>query len=147
MEERIRVLEALILFGMLGIYSWEDFRRRRISTEYLLIPAALGVILCVVGNSRSWPSILLGILVGGGVLLAAVVTRERIGAGDGLLLTVTGLYLGGAGNLQLLMNGLFLAAVFSLSSMIFRRWKKSHEIPFVPFLFVGYLTIFVGELL
>ena len=147
MEEKVHLLEVVILFGMLGIYSLEDVRRRRISTKYLVFPAVLGVILCILGNGRSWQSILLGILVGGGVLLVAAAPRERIGVGDGLLLTVTGLYLGGAGNLQLLMNGLFLAAVFSLLSMILRRWKKNHEIPFVPFLFVGYFTIFVGELL
>lgn len=147
MDERIRVLEIVILVGVLGIYSWEDIRKHSISVKYLVFPVILGLALRVFCKNLSWVNVLLGVLVGGGILLAAVVTRERIGLGDGVLLTVTGLYLGGAGNLQLLMNGLFYAAVFSLAVLALRRWKRNREIPFVPFLFLGYLTFLAGELL
>ena len=95
----------------------------------------------ILGKDITWVRILLGISVGICILLLAIVTREKIGLGDGMLLTVTGVYLGGADNFQLLMYGLFYAALFSLAVLVVRRWKKSREFPFVPFLFLGYLTM------
>lgn len=135
-----------ILLGMLGIYSWEDIRRHRISVKYLVFPAALGVALHILEKDITWVSMAFGAAVGAGVLLLALVTREKIGLGDGLLLVVTGIYLGGAGNLQLLMYGLFYAALCSLAALALRKWRRNLELPFVPFLFLGYLTMLAGEI-
>lgn len=147
MEERVRILELLILMGVLGIYGWEDIKKHRITVWYLVLAASLGVGFRIYEKNLSWPEVLLGLLVGVGVLLLAIVSRERIGIGDGLLLMVTGIYLGGGGNLQLFMNGLLFAAMFSLAVLVFRKWKRNREIPFVPFLFLGYIVIVVEELL
>lgn len=144
--EKLQMLEGVILLGMLGGYSWQDMKEHRISIKYLSIPTALGIALKIFGKSLTWKSLLLGIAVGGGVLLLALVTGELIGLGDGLLLTVTGIYLGGAGNFQLLMYGLFYAALVSLILMALHKWGKHWELPFIPFLFLGYLTILLGKL-
>lgn len=138
------VLGIGVLLGMLGIYSWEDFRKHRISAKYLIFPAVLGVVLHMLRKDITWISMALGMAVGAGMLLLALATREKIGLGDGLLLVVTGIYLGGAGNFQLLMYGLLYAAICSLLVLALRKWKKNLELPFVPFLFLGYLTMLAG---
>lgn len=141
----IRILKIWVLLGIMGGYSWEDIRKHSISVKYLAFPTALGLALHIWGNDSTWVSMALGIAVGAGILVLAAATGGRIGPGDGLLLVVTGIYLGGAGNFQLLMYGLLYAALASLTLLVLRKWHRNRELPFVPFLFLGYLTMIAGE--
>lgn len=141
----IQSLKMWILLGTMGIYSWEDIRRKRISAKYLSVPAALGVTLHIWGKDITWISMAFGMAVGAGILILAAATREKIGVGDGLILVVTGIYLGGADNFQLFMYGLFYAAAASLVLLALGKCRRHQELPFVPFLFLGYLTMIAGE--
>lgn len=138
MEQRI--LQALLL-GMLGLYAVEDIRKRTVTVRYLILFGAVGMGLHLYWRETSLPGILLGIAVGMGMLLLSFLTGGSIGRGDGALLMVTGIFLGGASNVELLLTSLMYAAVFSLGILVFGRRKKNREIPFVPFLFLGYLTM------
>jgi leader peptidase (prepilin peptidase)/N-methyltransferase len=68
-------------------------------------------------------------------------TGGKIGMGDGILLCVTGIGLGFWNNLELFGVALFLAAVLSIILMILRVVDRKKSIPFIPFLFAGYLII------
>lgn len=130
-----------ILLIMLGHYAIEDIKKRRITVWYLPIFGGLGVVLQALSHNRSVAEIFLGMGVGLAICLLSRCTRGSIGAGDGLVLTVTGIFLGGSSNVELLMTGLLYAAVFSLGILIFGKKNRRQEIPFVPFLFLGYLTM------
>ncbi len=130
-----------ILLVMLGVYTIEDIRKRRITVWYLPIFAGLGVALQALSRNRSVAEILLGIGVGLGICLLSRCTGGSIGPGDGLILTVTGIFLGGSANVELLLTGLLYAAVFSLGILTLGKKNRKQEIPFVPFLLLGYLTM------
>ena len=89
----------------------------------------------------------MGMAVGLAMMGVSALTRGSIGMGDGMLLVVSGVFLGGAANVELLFTGLLYAAVFSLGVLALGKHKKYRELPFVPFLFLGYVTMLLIELL
>lgn len=139
-------MTQLILSGMLGLYAVEDIRRKKISVRYLCFFAAAGIAINIFQKAVSVQDMLLGAAVGLAVIVVSLLTRGSIGLGDGFLLMTAGIFLGGSRGLELLFISLLYAALVSLGMMVFRKWKRKREIPFVPFLFLGYLTILLLEL-
>ena len=136
----------IILLGMLGFYAVEDIRKKKISAGYLCIFAAAGIGIHVINRDMSATGMLLGAAVGLGLVVVSLLTRGSVGLGDGFLMATAGIFLGGSASLTLLMTSLLYAALFSLAMVAIRKWKRKREIPFVPFLFLGYLTLALGEL-
>ncbi len=134
-------MTPIILLGMLGLYAVEDIWKKRISVRYLWIFGAAGIVINLFQKSISVPDMLLGVAVGAALVVVSLLTRESIGLGDGFLLMTAGVFLGGSSVLELLFISLLYAALVSLGMLAFRRWKRKREIPFVPFLFLGYLTM------
>lgn len=86
-----------------------------------------------------------GVAVGAAIIILSLATGGKIGLGDGLLLCVTGLGLGFWENMELFAAALSLAAVISILLLMLRMADRKKAIPFVPFLFAGYmLLIFVN---
>lgn len=136
-------MTRIILLGMLGLYAVEDIRKKRISVRYLWIFGAAGIVINLFQRSISVPDMLLGAAVGAALVAVSLLTRGSIGLGDGLLLMTAGVFLGGSSVLELLFISLLYAALVSLGMLAFRSWKRKREIPFVPFLLLGYLTMMV----
>ncbi len=136
-------MTRIILLGMLGLYAVEDIRKKRISVRYLWIFGAAGIAINLFQRSISLPDMLLGAAVGAALVAVSLLTRGNIGLGDGFLLMTAGVFLGGSSVLELLFISLLYAALVSLGMLAFRRWKRKREIPFVPFLLLGYLTMMV----
>ncbi len=134
-------MTRIILLGMLGLYAVEDIWKKRISVRYLWIFGAAGIVINLFQKSISVPDMLLGVAVGAALVVVSLLTRESIGLGDGFLLMTAGVFLGGSSVLELLFISLLYAALVSLGMLAFRRWKRKREIPFVPFLLLGYLTM------
>lgn len=134
-------MTRIILLGMLGLYAVEDIRKKRISVRYLWIFGAAGITINLFQRSISVPDMLLGAAVGAALVAVSLLTRGSIGLGDGFLLMTAGVFLGGSSVLELLFISLLYAALVSLGMLAFRRWKRKREIPFVPFLLLGYLTM------
>lgn len=134
-------MQQMILLGMLGIYAIEDFWRKTVSVRYLPVFALIGIVLHLYLKDMTVLGMIFGMLSGTAVLGLSLLTRESIGKGDGILLIVTGIFLGGVDNFELLCISLFYAALFSFIMLLTGIYKKNQEIPFVPFLFLGYMTM------
>ena len=134
-------MTRIILLGMLVLYALEDIWKKRISVRYLWIFGAAGIAINLFQKSISVPDMLLGAAVGVALVVVSLLTRGSIGLGDGFLLMTAGVFLGGSSVLELLFISLLYAALVSLGMLAFRRWKQKREIPFVPFLLLGYLTM------
>jgi leader peptidase (prepilin peptidase)/N-methyltransferase len=84
-----------------------------------------------------------GLIIGLCIIILSIITAGKIGTGDGALLCITGLGLGFWRNLELFGAALFLAATVSIILLIFRLADRRRSIPFVPFLFAGYLILMI----
>ena len=76
-----------------------------------------------------------GLATGFVILLAAKLTKEMIGYGDGIVLAILGVALGISQTCELLTLALFLLITYSLAMIARGRFGKNSRIPFLPFLF------------
>ncbi len=134
-------MQKYLVLGLLGLCSWEDMKRKRLTVVYILLFGIGGMMLHLFSPICSIYSILGGILLGLAMMLASVATGGMVGMGDGILLAVTGVYLGGTGNLELLSIGLLLSACWSLGLVVLKKKRGKDQIAFVPFLLASYLTM------
>lgn len=84
-----------------------------------------------------------GVIPGTLLLILSRLTLEKIGQGDGILLTILGLFIGFYSILVILCIGLFLQSLLACFLLIIKKADKQTKIPFVPFLLVGNIVVFV----
>lgn len=142
-------MKEIYLYGGIGILLFvtaiQDLRSKHISNWIILAGAALICIGIPFTHSLTLMERGLGTLVGAGVILISKATGGKIGMGDGLLLCITGMGLGLWGNLELFVLSLFAAAIVSILLLIARLANRKTSIPFVPFLFLGYILQIIGS--
>ena len=135
-------MEAIGLICFYGLATWDDLRSKKVRVIEIIIFGIVGLIIDFSIRPFSFLSILGGVMVGLMVYLFSVLTKEKIGKGDAFVVMVTGLYLGFQNTLLLVWLSTILAAV--IGSIIIRKnnVNTDFEIPFVPFLLMGYLIIY-----
>ena len=85
-----------------------------------------------------------GLAVGLVILLIGRITREKIGYGDGAVICAAGPALGFFEVCTMLGIAMFLLLFYSLVMLARGRLKKNSRVPFLPFLFAGFvLSLFV----
>ena len=134
-----------IIWGiLLLILSVKDIRKREVPT-WLVVSGGILAVLCKVLEQavNDIPGMLVGAAIGTLFLLVSRITREALGYGDSMLIVGLGLYLGLWKMLYLLVIAFFSAAVFSMAGIIIKRFTRKTTIPFIPFLAVGYLGVWV----
>ncbi len=135
------MLESCFVLGMLGIGSIEDLKSRRLHVSMLCSFGIVGVVLHLLLEKGEIVSILGGVMIGMALIVISLLTRGRVGLGDGLALMVTGIFLGFERNLMLFMVSQCLVACFALFLMIFKKKGRHYEIPYIPFLLVSYVGL------
>ena len=65
--------------------------------------------------------------------------------GDGAVFMLTGLYLGWKENLLLMFLSFSMAGVFGLALLLAKRIRADDRLPFVPFLFLAYSLMVMGQ--
>jgi prepilin signal peptidase PulO-like enzyme (type II secretory pathway) len=134
------LLNILLLTAVAS--SFQDMKYREIEDEIHIIALGAGIAGLIMKGFNPLDSFL-GLLVGGGTLLAiAVLTRGGMGGADIKLNAVYGVILG----LKLSLLSLFIAftvgALTSLLLIVFKIKDRKDVIPFSPFLSIGALTSF-----
>jgi Type IV leader peptidase family. len=129
------ILAAGLLFGAVV-----DYRTKSLSVIYLYGMVIMGIIFGIIERSSFSSEILLGLLPGIVIVILAFVSKEKIGYGDGILLLSIGGFLGYLNCIIIMMYSLLFSAVISIITFIKRR-NRYEEIPFVPFLFLGYVMV------
>lgn len=84
-------------------------------------------------------NILSSMLIGGILLLTAVLTKEQIGVGDAYLFCVTGIFLDYMQNITLLLGTLFLAGIFCMGSFFLKKKEKNDSVALIPFTLTAYV--------
>lgn len=130
-------LETILLI-LLGINSIVDIRKKRISPISILL-AAVAVILGIIYGKVKWDKrMLLGGIIGISFILSTIFLKVKIGMGDGILITFLGVCTGFFDAFMMVLYGLFFAAVIGIMIIVVKNKNGKYEIPFVPFLFLGY---------
>jgi leader peptidase (prepilin peptidase) / N-methyltransferase len=127
-----------------------------IDLEHHLLPNAITLPGIVVGflfsllTEPGWKASLIGILVGGGVLLATfylwlwVRKIEALGMGDPKMLAMVGAFLGWKLTVLTLMLGSFIGSLIGLALIVSRRGSMASQLPFGCFLALGAATAAVA---
>lgn len=68
-----------------------------------------------------------------------VLSRKSIGAGDVKLMIALGVFLGPFKSFYLLFHASWLGALFAVIALLLKKMNRHQEIPFIPFIAVGYL--------
>ena len=134
-------MEALGLVCMFGLTTIDDIRTKQIKLLQVIVFGIIGIALEIIYKHHSWMSIIGGFCVGAVILAFSIFSKEKIGKGDALIVMVTGLYLGFIDTLSLLWISSIYASVAGL--FMIRKYDNflEHEMPFIPFLLAGYITL------
>lgn len=122
----------------------QDFRKRKIRTEYLWIGGIAGSVYTVIeilkGNNDfvNW---IIAMIPGVIILIIAKYTKEKIGFGDGWVFIILGNFLTVTEIWYVLQTAVFLTTLFSLILIFSKKASKEYQIPFLPFLLAAYLIL------
>ncbi len=135
---------CLLLGGLVPI-AYRDHREKRIPNVSLVSLALIRALL-LIAEAFLYPAAmaenlgftLMGGLVSGGVMFFAyVISRHEIGMGDVKLFALAGIYLGTSVTYILIMVSLILAALYGVIKIARRRLKAKDEIAFAPFVAIS----------
>ena len=135
--ELTMVLNAIFV-GYLAVLGLVDIKKIVIDIRLLLagfVPAAL-----LAAVSTSMTEAVGGILIGAVFLVIAVLTKEQIGKADGLVICQTGLAAGFGGCIFVIGVAFIIVLPCVIFLMIFRKAGRKTRIPFLPFIFSGFLV-------
>ena len=131
-------MKELCILAFLVWNSWRDIRKHEISLTLTLIFGIGGMLLFWQDHETLW-DVVGSASVGLGMIGMSILTRGAVGMGDGLLLLALSGVLSSGELLLTLLLGLFLCAVWGTGLLLVRKKEKHTEIPFIPFLSLGYL--------
>lgn len=90
---------------------------------------------------REWISFWTALIPGGICLLLSRCTREEIGYGDGVLLCSLGMFYTLEELLCICMSAFLFAGAAGLILLLFLKKSRKFELPFVPFIFLGWVIV------
>lgn len=137
-------MNSIVITGYLLWGSWQDIRKRIISRNYILFGGIGGIvagILSLLKGNRLFSEWLAAFLPGIIILVAARITKEKIGAGDGWVLVVLANYMNLQELCMLLQTAIILVALFALMLICGGRVSRDYPIPFLPFLWIAYMIL------
>lgn len=148
-ENILMAAVAALASSVMICVFWIDLAHAVIPDRFLWILLVLAVPATVLDQWEQWYSHLIGAVAGGfvlllvGYLVSKRIGREALGLGDVKLVAVSGAALGWK---RLLLMLLIASVGGSLFLLIRRRRETRRELPFAPFLTVGFLVaLFAGD--
>ncbi len=137
--------------GILAISTLWDIRFKKIPFYLMAAGILPGLILLGLRFGQSTGSTFGGKLMetagcflpGLFLFLLSFLTERKVGMGDGVLLLIIGAMEGGRITGFVFCWGLFLQSLFAVVLVILKKADRKTELPFVPFLLMGRLILFV----
>lgn len=147
----MNTIKIIVIIAVLLWNSIYDLKYRKISipiTFLGMIMAAFLIIITLKNDHSNYIIIemLGGVGVGIFLILCSFFTKGQIGIGDGIICCFTGSICGFFENLSMLFIGLLLSAIVSFILLLNKKVKRKTELPFIPFLFLGYCCILICDI-
>lgn len=143
MFEIDNIVKTVFLIYLL-IISISDVKERKISLKILMLGGVItsfGVGMHLIEKTVSYQYIL-GTIPGVVLIFIALMTRQ-VGIADGVIFVYIGLLLKYQESVAVVCVSVLIIAVFSAILLVIRKVERKHELPFIPFIAVGYLIILV----
>ena len=131
------VMKECFTFAILLIGSVMDIRKKELPRVFLLL-CIIACALLVLFEKPEWIGLLTGLLPGVVMWIAGRLSG-CIGEADSVLVLCLGAMYGLSGSGEQLMYALLLAAVVAIFLISLKHATKRSTLPFVPFLFAGFL--------
>ena len=146
------IIAFLFLALLLVVISFIDIEFQLILNKITVPGIILGAILTWQFCSLGIFQIVLGLLLGGGLLIAiaflgkGLFGKESMGMGDVKMAAMIGVFLGAKGIALALFLGFLIAGLFSFIGIALKKMQRTSYIPFGPFIAAGTLVyIFWGD--
>ena len=140
----VEVIINTITGTMLLVCGLQDIKMQKFYSWIALLGGILIGICLPFSSAITIIDRLVGSLVGLGVILISMMTRGKIGMGDGIILCITGISLGFWKNLELFLIALLLSAIISILLLATKRVDRQKAIPFIPFIFIAFVIERIG---
>lgn len=139
-------IRYVLLLGILLYAAWKDKQCKSIP-YYLPIMGIAIALLCRLAEevpmAETLPTVCQAFLPGFFLLLTAFFTEQKVGYGDGLMVLVMGAFTNMTYCILSLMLGLCVSCLFAMLFLVRKKVKMKDQIPFLPFLLVGYVLALV----
>ena len=132
------MLKEICILGFLGLNTWTDIRRKEISLVAAAVFAA-GSLIWTACTGRISTSFFIPVGISAFFLVVSIVTKGALGMGDGWLMMALGIAMETEEFLVMLLIGLGCSAIWAGILLVILHNGRKAEIPFVPFLFLGYI--------
>lgn len=139
MYEKAGYCGALCFLGCLAVY---DIKWKKIPVVAVLIFGLLSVLYFAAGKQRTVEYAVYCMLPGMLLLLLSLVTKEKIGYGDGAAVLILGFWTGALFCAEAVSMGIIMSGIYSLYRII---RKNNQPIPFLPFLLTAVEVILIYE--
>lgn len=114
-----------------------DIRKKEIPMWGICLLGMVSLGYLITGSGIIFYDAIMGCVPGMLLIILALLTKEKVGYGDGLVLLFIGLALGFELSMYMLMLALFLNCVMCGALFALHKVGKQTPIPFVPFLTIG----------
>lgn len=142
--EKIQIVRIVIIIGVLLLCAYGDIREKKISVYTIIAGIGVTLLLDFIQKDISLMNVLLGGGLGVALVIVSKLTKGAFGMGDAMLVGMIGVSLGLFGSLLVLFYSLLITSVVSVVLLLLKRVKKQTQMPFVPFLLLGYLGVILS---
>ena len=125
--------KIVAVFLFLIINAVLDYKYKQVPWMLSAGFTVIGTICVLIDSPINWLQFL-GIIVGMGIILASICTKQAIGIGDGLVLVVIGIFMGLWKTLMILFIAGILVAIIGGIMLVLRKGNLKTSLPFIPFL-------------
>lgn len=133
-------LYQYVLTGtVLGICSLTDLRHKVVHKKVLILYGLLVLAGCGAAGKLSGKIILYGMIPGILCLLVSKISGQALGYGDSILILLTGSSLGIQNCVGITIWAFLCSGLWALFLVGIKKADKKAEIPFVPFLMIGFV--------
>ena len=136
----VEMIGPLTVGVSLFLNSIFDMVKRQVSLTVSFVCGAIGILLWI-GSGNMDGRFLRTLVPGICLLLLAWASKGKVGYGDGIVLLSAGMYFTDEERMVLCMAAFAGAGICGLLLCAFFHKGKNYEMPFVPFLFLGYLIV------
>ncbi len=134
--ENINIIVVLLF---LIISSLTDIKNKQIYIIPSMVFALVGFIINACTANISAYSLILGVITGLLLIVIGIISKGKIGIGDGIVVAILGIFLGFERNILTLILALMLSSTYSIGLILIKKYSKTYTIPFVPFITGGFL--------